>query len=255
MIMKDKLGDEIKRFEIYKNYKIKPNVYFAIRIDGRNFSNFAKKMKYRQPYDDKFKQIIVKVAKGLMEEFNARLAYTQSDEISLIFDKNLNLFDRRIEKLISITASYASCKFSQEVQLKDRIVMFDSRIIIFSTKEKVLDYFQWRQIDAMRNVLNSWCYWTLRKKGKSKKQAESELKGKGKEYKDKLLLNYRIDFNDIPLWQIRGILFKWEKYHKQGFNPIENKKEIGLRRKIKINEELPIGHEFRTYINDLLGKK
>ncbi len=222
--MKDKLGDKIKKFEFYKNCKIKPNVYFAIRLDGRNFSTLAKEMKYKQPYDDEFKKIMIAVAKGLMKEFSAKLVYIQSDEISLMFDKNLDLFDRRVEKLVSTTASYAGCKFSQEAQLKD-VIMFDSRVVVLLTMKHVLDYLQWRNIDAVRNALNSWCYWTLRKKGKSKKQAEFELKGKKKEYKNKLLLDYEINFDEIPMWQIRGILLSWEKYTKQGFNPVTNKKE------------------------------
>ena len=251
--MEDPLGDKIKRLEAFANTKILPEVYFAVRIDGRGFSGFTERMGYEHPYDDGFKQIMGVVAEGLTKEFNAKLAYTQSDEISLIFGKESDLFDRRLEKLVSTTSSYASCRFSQETELNGEIVMFDSRIVEIPREELVVDYLHWRHIDAIRNALNSWCYWTLRKDGKTKRKATSELKGKGKDYKNELLFNHGINFNDVPLWQKRGILLSWEEYLKEGVDPRTGEKKPAIRRRVKIDEELPTGEEFKEYVQALLA--
>ena len=42
----------------------------------------------------------------------------------------------------------------------------------------VARYFQWRQLDATRNALNSWCYWMLRKGGLSANAATNALLNK-----------------------------------------------------------------------------
>lgn len=250
--MKDDLGDAIKKFEIYSSHQVMPGVYFSVRVDGRAFSTLTERMKYKHPYDGDFKQAMITVTKGLMEEFNPFMAYTQSDEISIVFWKETDLFNRRVEKLVSTIASYASCKFAQSAKLIDEIVMFDSRLIAMPTESEVVDYLHWRHIDAIRNALNSWCYWTLRSQGKSAEQATSELKGKDKAYKNELLFKAGINFNDVPLWQKRGIFFIWEEYIKEGLDPRTGEKKPVLRRMVKVAESLPTGEEFRNYVKSVL---
>jgi len=253
--MGDELGNRMKKLEMHSDTYLMPEVYFAIRIDGRSFSNFTERKRYEHPYDPEFKRIMVAVAEGLTKEFNAKLAYTQSDEISFIFQKECDLFNRRLEKIISTTASYASCKFSQESKLTDDIVMFDARAIILPSEEHVTDYLLWRNIDAVRNALNSWSYWILRKNGMGKEEATSELKNKGKQYKNDLLIANNINFNNISAWQKKGILLSWETYSKEGTDPRTGEQKTAKRRRVKINEELPMGEEFRLYIESLLNQK
>ena len=71
--------------------------------------------------------------------------------------------------------------------------------------EKVRDYFLWRQEDAHRNSLNSYCYWTLRKEGKSVQEATAMLEGKSVSFKNELLFSKGINFDKLPSWQKRGI--------------------------------------------------
>lgn len=250
--MEDKLGDKVKKFELYKDQRVVPDVFFAIRLDGRKFSGFVKRMKFKQPFDDNFKEIMLSVAEGLTEEFKSIITYTHSDEISLIFDKNSNLFHRRTEKLISTTASYVSSKFLKKSGIKKEIVMFDSRIIVLPNEQSVVEYLLWRQLDAIRNGINSWAYLVLRKNGASDIKASKQLHGKKSKFKIELLSKHGINFDNIPSWQKRGHLLTWETYEKEGYDPIKKIRVLAKRRKIVINNEVPDGEKFKSLILRLL---
>jgi tRNA(His) guanylyltransferase len=55
---------------------------------------------------------MVETASALVSELNAIYGYTESDEISVLFHRDTDLFDREIEKLVSISAGVASSVFS-----------------------------------------------------------------------------------------------------------------------------------------------
>ncbi len=118
--------------------------------------------------------------------------YNESDEISILCAPNWDFFDRSLEKVVSISAGIASATFTNICQ---NAVSFDSRVWLGDNKSQVIDYFRWRQADATRCALNGWCYWTLRKAGKTVRQATSMLEGKSVAFKNDLLFEYGINFN------------------------------------------------------------
>jgi tRNA(His) guanylyltransferase len=59
-----------------------------------------------------------------------------------------------------------------------------------------------------------------------------------------------INFNDLPLWQKRGIGFYWEEVDKEGFNPKTNEQVISKRRQLKVDMELPMKDEYSKFILD-----
>ena len=71
-----------------KEYEIKSRSYVnheqpvILRIDGHAFSKFTAGLK--KPYDEWVHKCMVKATAILVEDFNAVLGYTQSDEITLI---------------------------------------------------------------------------------------------------------------------------------------------------------------------------
>ena len=70
--------------------------------------------------------MMVETVKHLMQcGFKIDYGYTQSDEISLLFDLNCDTFERKERKLNSILAAEASAKFSL---LLGDIGAFDCRI-------------------------------------------------------------------------------------------------------------------------------
>jgi tRNA(His) 5'-end guanylyltransferase len=95
----------------------------------------------------------------LVADVASKLFMDFSDEMSLLFHPNENAFGRKIRKYNSILAGECSAKFSL---LLNDLACFDCRISQLPLESDVIDYFRWRNEDAHRNALNSYCYWTLR---------------------------------------------------------------------------------------------
>ena len=115
----------------------------------------------------------------------------------------------------------------------------------------VVDYFSWRQADAARCALNGWCYWSLRKDGMSSGQATALLNRTSVADKNELLFNRGINFNEVPLWQRRGIGLWWESYSKNGFNPLTQESVQVERRRLHVERELPMKEDYRILIAGL----
>jgi tRNA(His) guanylyltransferase len=118
-----------------------------------------------------------------------------------------------------------------------------------------MDYFRWRQADATRCALNGWCYWTLRSSGESARSATALLDGRSVAYKNELLFQYGINFNELPTWQRRGTGMYWEDYEKPGFDPVREQEVVVKRRRIKVDEELPMKDAYDEFLSRLLDGK
>ena len=168
--MNDKLGDYCKSFERnYNSLRIVPGLPLYVRLDGRSFHTFTKGM--LKPFDPKLISAMRNVAKGLVDEWDCKLAYVQSDEISLIFDDYAYLdafpfFNGKITKLLSVLASSTTAKFSDETaswrldrERWDGIPspQFDCRIWQ-APRHYAEKYLIWRQDDAIRSSVNMMAY-------------------------------------------------------------------------------------------------
>jgi tRNA(His) 5'-end guanylyltransferase len=193
---------------------------------------------------------MVQTAQAVLGDLQGLYAYTESDEISVLFPRSWTLFDRELEKTVSISASIASAALSLAFGTP---VDFDSRAILAAEDDQVVDYFRWRQADAARCALNGWCYWTLRKAGQSVAQATAALAGKGVADKNELLFQQGVNFNGLPQWQRRGTGLYWECYEREGYNPKLDQKVVATRRRIKVNQELPMGEEYAAFVGRLMG--
>ena len=142
MMKFDDLDIKMRVYETSVDYCVLPGVYIVARIDGRNFTRLTKEIgKFEAPFDVKFRDLMVETAKHLMNcGFKVIYGYTESDEISLLFDLNIDLFSRKIRKYISILAGEASAKFTS---LFNDIVAFDCRICQLPNERVVVDYFRW----------------------------------------------------------------------------------------------------------------
>ncbi len=189
---------------------------------------------------------MVNTTKALMDcGFRIVYAFTESDEISLLFDKSEDAFGRKVRKYNSTLAAEASAAFSLELGM---VATFDCRMVPLPNAERVEDYFRWRQEDANRNALNSHCYWMLRKEGKSVREATAELEGKGVSFKNELLFSRGINYDNLPSWQKRGIGLWKEDFDKEGLNPITGESTIAKRSRIHEEYELPLGNDYGTLI-------
>lgn len=108
-----------EKYIYYRNltdYRLLPNGYIMVMLDGRSFSKKIKN-NFKRPFDETFINLMNETAKYVCEKVSGcKLAYVQSDEINLIlyddFEKD-PFFGNRLCKLQSIIASIATSKFNQ----------------------------------------------------------------------------------------------------------------------------------------------
>jgi tRNA(His) guanylyltransferase len=239
--------ERMRSFEYFHSLRLLPETWTVIRVDGRSFTKFTASG-FERPFDLRFRDAMVKAAQALLKEMHGVYAYTESDEISILFPPDWDFFDRELEKVISISAGIASAAFTLAL---GKPAHFDSRVWLGTNHTLVTDYFRWRQSDATRCALNGWCYWTLRKAGKSVKDATAMLENRSPAFKNELLFQHGINFNDLPLWQRRGIGLYWESYEKDGYDPIKKKPVKALRRRIKVDLELPMKEDYGRFIRKI----
>jgi len=248
----DDLDQKMRVFETAHDLCVLPGLYMVARVDGRSFTRLTKEVhKFEAPFDLRFRDLMVETAEHLMAGcgFNMVYGYTESDEISLLFGLEENSFGRKLRKVISILAGEASAKFSL---LLGAVACFDCRISELPSVELVVDYFRWRNEDAHRNALNAHCYWLLRKQGKNVGEATATLKGMSVADKNELLFQNGVNFNDLPLWQRRGVGLYWEEYYRPAQNPVTCEKVSARRRRIRRDLELPMKDDYSAFLRKLV---
>lgn len=158
--MHDELGQRMKDFEKVGQTSLTPKVPVIIRVDGKAFHTFTRN--YDRPYDKDFAHLMHQTALYLCGHIQGcQLAYTQSDEISLLLTDYQTIqtqafFGYERDKMVSVTAGMASSHFMY--QLKDdginvnHLPCFDCRVFSLP-REECCNYFVWRQADATRNSI------------------------------------------------------------------------------------------------------
>jgi tRNA(His) guanylyltransferase len=246
----DRFEQRMREGEYFHSLRLLPGVWTVVRVDGRGFTKWVG-TRFERPFDVRVRDWMVAAARALLEEMHGLYAYTESDEVSVLFPPDWELFDRELEKIVSISAAIASAAFTHA---SGEVAQFDSRVWLAVTEAEVEDYFRWRQGDAGRCALNGWCYWTLRQEGASVGEATQRLEGKGPDFKNELLFQRGINFNDLPLWQRRGTGIYWEGYQKEGFNPKAGVPVVAERRRVRTDFELPMRDEYTAFIRARIGE-
>ena len=78
------LKEKCEYFRSLSDYKLVPNSYVIIMLDGRSFSKMIKN-KYKKPFDETFIDMMNETAKYLLQNVQGvKFAYVQSDEISIL---------------------------------------------------------------------------------------------------------------------------------------------------------------------------
>lgn len=155
--MSDALGARMKgQYEQRARLMLPRRTYTVVRLDGRAFHTYTRGLD--RPFDLQFMNHMALTARFLCSEVSGcRLAYTQSDEISLILTDFTTptteaFFDGNQQKIVSITASLATARFNQ--LRPGRLAFFDSRAFTIPDPIEVENYLIWRQKDAVRNSIS-----------------------------------------------------------------------------------------------------
>ncbi|MCR5807915.1 MAG: guanylyltransferase [Oscillospiraceae bacterium] len=243
----DDLDRQMRVYEQSLDQYILPDMYIVARLDGRSFTRLTKEiMQFEAPFDEHFRDMMILTVKAVMNcGFRIVYGYTESDEISLLFHPDDDLFGRKVRKINTTLAGEASAAFSIAL---GRPATFDCRVVPLPNKKRVADYFAWRQEDSHRNSLNAHCYWALRREGESVAQATAAVSGKSISYKNELLFERGINYNDLPTWQKRGIGIYYRNFEKQGFNPKTGENTIAIRRELFTDMEIPMGDEYSKFV-------
>lgn len=191
----DPLGDRVKALESASaKMLLNEDEPICVRIDGKAFHTYTKGLK--RPYDERLSRAMIETTNYLVEKTDARLGYTQSDEITLVYFKTAShqqgYFGARMQKLVSVLASMATAKFNSEVQQnipekKDVFAFFDCRVWNVPTLEDAAEMFIWRQDDAIKNAVSmaASAYYSHKfLNGKSSVDKINLLKDKGIEWKE-----------------------------------------------------------------------
>jgi tRNA(His) guanylyltransferase len=250
----NELDTKMRKFEQSLDQFVTPDVYIIARLDGRGFTRLTKEtLSLECPFDICFRDAMLETTKHLMDcGFNMSYGYTESDEISLLFQKDESSFGRKTRKLVSILAGEASATFSMNIGSKG---VFDCRIVPLPNEERVIDYFRWRAEDANRNALNAYCYWKWREKGETAPKATQILNGMTTAEKNEMLFQQGVNYNQVPSWQKRGIALYYKTTKKDSVNPINNNKLSVNRRTLVYNQELPLNLEYTTFLQKTLFTK
>lgn len=164
----DEFGDRMKDYEGREaKRQFLPLLPIIARIDGRTFSKFTRP--FRKPFDSRVANAMRMATKGLVETTHADIGYTQSDEITLIFqqdDYNSAIwFDGRVQKMTSVLASLTTAFFirflDEALEGSDIKVSafphFDARVWQVPNQTEAANTLLWRAQDARKNGISSAC--------------------------------------------------------------------------------------------------
>ena len=242
------LESRMRALEYFHSIRALPGAWVVLRVDGRSFTRLTQ-TDFEKPFDARFHGLMMTAAEALLTGLDGLYAYTESDEISLLLPRETSLFDRELEKLVSVSAGIASATFTHALGAPAH---FDCRMWMAPDAGDVIDYFRWRQADAARCGLNGWCYWTLVKEGATAAEATKRLKGTTAAQKNELLFARGINFNDVPVWQRRGAGVLRETYERPGVDPRTSSATVAVRRRVRRDENLPLGEDYAAFLNALL---
>src|SRR5262245_28521050 len=123
--------EQMRALEYFHSLRVLPGAWTVILVDGRSFSRFTE-TGFEKQFDNRFHGYMVKIATALLEELHGLYAYTESDEISVVFAPQWEMFDREVEKLVSISAGVASATSTHQAGVP---VTFDGRIWVGMNQE------------------------------------------------------------------------------------------------------------------------
>ena len=94
---------EMRSREYFHSLRLLPGAWAILRVDGHGFSRLTE-TRYEKPFDLTFHGFMVQTAQALLEQLGGLYTYTESDEISVLLPRDWALFDRELEKAVSLSA-------------------------------------------------------------------------------------------------------------------------------------------------------
>jgi len=254
-----KLSSRMKHYEACYSTMIPPRTYTIVRVDGRGFSKFTKKM--NKPFDEQFSEAMNFAAIEMCKKFNPAFAYTQSDEITLVFtdfgENQEAIFKGKVQKICSLTAARATASFNKKMLMSSALktltlndidnffngigngegiydVEFDSRVYVIPDIKEVANCLVWRQQDATRNSISM---------AADALYSHKELMGRSSSVKQEMMFDKGVNWNNYAVKYKRGVVIK--KIEFEGPNG-------AIRKKWEVDNGTPIFTQDWVYLYDLI---
>jgi tRNA(His) guanylyltransferase len=199
------LGDRMKiYYENVTRHFLVHRTPVIIRIDGKSFHSWTRWAE--KPYDAILGGYMHETLEYLVNNIQgAVFGFTQSDEISILVRDYDELetsmwFDGNIQKIASVSASFATAFFNSIKTSDLPLAFFDSRVFNIP-KEEVCNYFIWRQQDIMRNSIQMMGQHHL---------GHKTIQGLSNQQVKVALENKNVDMNQYPHYFTYGVA-----YHKK----------------------------------------
>lgn len=149
------LGDKFKQAEDAFDMRVPNGGFLVVRIDGKAFHTFTKG--FKKPFDENITYAMTMTMSEFCKHSDIPVCfgYTQSDEISLLIPNDGQpYFGGRVQKIVSVAASYAGAYFNASLEEWPPAV-FDARVLHLQDFTDVYSYFLWRKADANRNAMSA----------------------------------------------------------------------------------------------------
>lgn len=250
------LANRMKEYEKRDRYYLQKRIPVIVRLDMRAGHTFTRG--FKRPFDEVFMKTMQETAKYLCENvMNCKLAYTQSDEVTLLLVdyEKLNtesFFDYRVDKLCSIAASMATMAFNRffEKNVEQESCIFTDEWLEdgeFNPNYKNKDLrdlwlshkhsgekgamFDARVFNIPKEEVTNCIYWRQLDASRNSIQmvgqanfSHRELQNKScNDIQDMLMTQKGINWNDFPTYQKRGsCVIKEEYFIDSNGNEVEN---------------------------------
>lgn len=204
--MQNSLSQRMKNYEDVSRIYLPKRLPLVVRCDIHAAHTLTRNL--NKPFDARFMAAMDSVAVTLAEEVQTSVVcYQQSDEVSILLHnyKKLNSepwFDNTLQKIVSISAGYASAYFSVRnyqknplLDIEEVIEVFDSRAWVLPESE-VNNTLLSRQQDATRNAIQM-----LGQSEFSHKQLQNKSCA---QIQEMLWQEHKINFNDLEPYYKRG---------------------------------------------------
>lgn len=271
LLLHDGLGNSMKTYERRAEGILTPKLPVIVRLDGNSFSKMTKRWVLQKPFDARMQRAMVATTQALLEYCSGSVCgYTQSDEISLVLRNDMRpetepFLGNRVQKLTSLLASVATAAFNNSMLHGEdldgsMLANFDCRVFTLPGQNAVFNYLVWRQRDARKNFVNSWCYHSGIQK------IRTIVEGLNVDARRELLHDHGIHLNTRPGWEENGTLVHRVAVQKKlrdivGDEKANQLKEYGKdpdevisKSEWRVDDDPPVFEDEKFHINDFFRK-
>jgi tRNA(His) 5'-end guanylyltransferase len=260
----DELGNRMKAHEKAFDFTLPPGQHVILRLDGNSFHKLTRGH-FIAPFDERFKEAMYQAAIAVLDYCHGKIAYVQSDEISILIDdpgEGNEMLKNRVQKICSLVASACAVRFSKAASAstgKDIEARFDCRCFAIP-RDEIINYFVYRQRDAIKNAISSIYYWKLRET-MGTRAATAKAEGLPNTSKEFFLRDeHGITIDQYPVHYIRGALIykqsnEFRVEDKLDAEKVEKYKQHGktyVRKVWFVNKEIPV-FSGSGYLQSLIG--